>query len=154
MTIRGTHAVIAAVVVALALAAGAAGSSARTPGALAVAEKYAELTDHWGTSWDLLAPAQQKFIPRALFVKCMSRIKSNRPKAIRITSVRAATITVPAPTPARVKGKLVRVHIDYGQAAPSQDATVKAIPNGAGWSWVNAAASRAQFVRQNFCRLG
>jgi hypothetical protein len=116
-----------------------------------VAVEHAQLTHQWGAAWNLLAPEQQAFIPRSLFVNCMGRIQTTRPKAIRIVSLRSATFTVPSPTPRRVAGKLVRVHVDYGSRAPSQDVVVKAVPVAGGWRWVIASGSRQQFVRQNFC---
>jgi hypothetical protein len=151
VTIRGSRTAIP-VVLALASATVAAAAAAGTPGALAIAEKRAELTNHWGTAWELLAPTQKQFISRTLFVSCMGRIRANRPKAIKITSIRSASILVPAPQPLRLRGRIVRLHIDYGQAAPSQDVVTKVVSSGGMWYWVNPAGSRAQFERQNFCQ--
>jgi hypothetical protein len=130
----------------------AATAGAKSPVALAVAVEHAQLTNHWAHAWELLAPVQRAFIPKSLYVSCMSRVQSAKPTAIRVTSSRTARVTIPAPSPRRVVGRLVRLHVSYGSRAPSQDITVKAVRSSdRRWYWVIGTGSKRTFVRTNFC---
>jgi hypothetical protein len=112
----------------------------------------AELQHKWGRVWELMHPRQRAFIPRALFVHCMSKVRNARPRTIHVLSVRRGLASIPGVPGPRVSVSTVQLRIDYGKAAPSQQQAVRAARVGGTWYWINSASSTRAFRRINFCR--
>jgi hypothetical protein len=127
--------------------------SSQSAGEFAVTVKKLELAKKWGRLWSVLHPGQRVFIPRSLFVRCMSehRLVSPRPRAITAVATLSVRASIPGVTRTRVPIKAVRVHLDYGRSAPSQTLTTKVVRVRGSWSWITTAGSRRAFVKINFC---
>jgi hypothetical protein len=127
--------------------------SSQSAGQFAVTVKKLELAKKWGRLWSVLHPGQRAFIPRSLFVRCISKHRLVSPKPRTITPVATLSVraSIPGVTKARVPIKAVRVHLDYGRSAPSQTLTTKVVRVRGSWSWITTAQTRRAFVKANFC---
>jgi len=127
--------------------------SSQSAGEFAVTVKKLELAKKWGRLWSVLHPGQRAFIPRTLFVRCMSeqRVVSAKPRTITAVATLSVRASIPGVTSTRVPIKAVRVHLDYGRSAPSQTLTTKVVRVRGSWSWITTAGSRRGFVKINFC---
>jgi hypothetical protein len=151
----------ASAVLALTLMTGAEATSAKpyvarpstSAGEFAVAVKKLDLAEKWGRLWSLLHPGQRAFIPRSLFVRCLSEHKlvSPKPRTIRAVATLSVRDSIPGVTRTRVPIKAVRVHLDYGGSAPSQTLTTKVVRVRGSWYWITTAGSRKAFIKINFC---
>jgi len=106
----------------------------------------------WGRAWALLHPGQQAFVPKALFVRCLSTIRASRPRSIRVLTVRSVTITIPGLSRGRIAADTVRLRWVYGSATPSQYVSLTVVIVGNRWRWITSAASRTSFRRMYFCQ--
>jgi hypothetical protein len=141
----------------LALGGAAAGvanttTARRSAGAFAVRVKQIEVAKQWGRLWSLLHPGQRAFIPRSLFVRCLSRrrVVGPKPKSIRAVATSTVLERIPGVTKRRVPIKAVKLKIIYA-SAPSQLLTTKIASVHGSWYWITNAGSRKAFVRIYFC---
>jgi hypothetical protein len=148
--LRRSRPALAALCIALLLPiASTAGSE--SAGHFAVRVKNAELHRNWQRMWELLHPRQRAFIPRALFVRCMRRVRNPRPRTIRVLSVSRALASIPGVRGPKATVSTVAVRVDYGSTAPSQRVLLREVLVDSTWYWINNAASKRAFVRINFC---
>jgi hypothetical protein len=121
-------------------------------GAFAVRVKQVEVAKQWGRLWSMLHPGQRAFIPRSLFVSCLSRqhIVSPKPKTIRAVATSTVLQRIPGVTTKRVGIKAVKLKILYAQA-PSQLLTTKVVSLHGSWYWITSAGSKKAFKKTYFC---
>jgi hypothetical protein len=122
-----------------------------TAAQFAVRLKQAELAGKWAVVWKTIHPRQRAYIPQALFVACKSKIRFAQPTAIRAVSVSTTRAPVPGLRGTTAPVSVVKVRIDYGRTAPSQTAILRATRIRKQWYSIDAAKSRRDFQKSNFC---